>query len=72
MHIAVFSFVTFMKLSIHSGIGITPGVNILSELPRFTLRRVRESLRTGLHSMQCSHTCVLGIASYPAVPGFLL
>ena len=26
-----------MKLALHSGIGITPGVKILSELPRFTL-----------------------------------
>ena len=37
VRIAVFSFVTFMKLALHSGIGITPGVKILSELPRFTL-----------------------------------
>ena len=29
--IAVFSFVTFMKLDLHYSVGITPGVKILSE-----------------------------------------
>ena len=36
MH-SVFSFVTFMNLELHSSVGITPGVEIMSELPRFTL-----------------------------------
>ena len=35
--IAVFSFTMSVKLDLHSNVGITPMVIILSELPRFTL-----------------------------------
>ena len=44
-----------MKLALHAGIGIIPGVKILSELPHFTLGPYMEELECSLFS------CGLGI-----------